>query len=351
MASLNSISDPHRDESTTKTRKQNVFAKKRSASSHPTPSLWQKRFFKWIDKKYPPAKAVELTRKNLYTFPTLMGFGFLGLGVLLWVLGTNYQNNLILALSYLLMSLMIVAILHTYANLAGIRVKVVAARPVFAGDNAQFLLEIRGIRAKGNDNITLRWWSGDIVHCNFTGESEQILVPAKTDKRGYFLPGKLLVETQFPLGLIRCWTWLNLDARVVVFPKPLKVDYPGDSPASDGGEQGIKTRGDDFEGLRPYRPGDAIKHIAWKHYAQEQGLFSKIFASYHHQDIWLEWQSFLHLDIEQRLSALCYWAVEFDRLAMPYGLRIPGKRMPPALGDTHKLQVLSALARFDIPEP
>lgn len=314
------------------------------------PSIWQKRFFKWIDKKYPPAKAVTLTRKNLYTFPTLMGFGFLGLGVLLWVLGTNYQNNLILALSYLLMSLMIVAILHTYANLAGLNVKVTAAKPVFAGETAQFQLEIGGVRARGNDNIAFKWWSGDAVHCDLVNDGERLLVPAVTDKRGYFSPGRLLIETQFPLGLIRCWTWLNLDAQVIVFPKPLKVDYPGDSPATDGGELGVKSRGDDFEGLRQYQPGDAIKHIAWKHYAQEQGLYTKLFASHHHQDIWLEWQSFLHLDIEQRLSALCYWALEFDRLAMPYGLRIPGKRLPPALGDTHKMNVLSALARFDLPD-
>ncbi|HEY7773823.1 MAG TPA: DUF58 domain-containing protein [Marinagarivorans sp.] len=317
------------------------------------PNRWQARFFRWIDKKRPASRSVLLTRKNLYTFPTLMGFGFLGLSLLLWLLGTNYQNNLILALSYLLMSLVVVAILHTYANLAGLRIKVLGAKPAFAGETVYFILQVEGARAKGCDNLTIRWWNGDDACFDFEPDgdgkhSAQIQVGVHAVHRGYLDPGKLLLESTFPLGLIRCWTWLNLDARAVVFPKPLKVQFPPQVTGENEGEGGeYAMGGDDFAGLKEYRAGDPIKHIAWKHFAREQGLYSKEYASAIDSDTWLEWNSFLQLAPEDRLSALCYWALEFDRLGIAYGLRLPGKQIPPAVDDGHRLTVLSALARFD----
>ena len=29
--------------------------------------------------------------------------------------------------------------------------------------------------------------------------------------RGWFSPGRLLLESTYPLGLLRCWTWVDLD--------------------------------------------------------------------------------------------------------------------------------------------
>lgn len=319
------------------------------------PGRWQQYFFNWIDRRSPAAVSVRLNRKNLFTFPTLMGFAFLGLSLLLWVLGTNYQNNLILALSYLLISLLVVSILHTYANLAGLNIKVLGAKPSFAGEPVQFILEVSGASARGNDNIAIKWWGGERVSFDFdasvaSGNStRQIAVALIAPQRGYIRPGKLLIESTYPLGLIRCWTWLNLDACAVVFPKPLKFDLPLNEALTGDGDHGEQVPGgDDFSGLKEYRVGDSIKHIAWKHYAREQGLYSKEYSQAKDAETWLQWQSFLHLPSEDRLSALCYWALEFDRLGIPYGLRLPGKQLPPALNEGHRLSILSALARFDI---
>lgn len=315
------------------------------------PTAWQRRFFKWIDKRSPAASSVLLTRKNLYTFPTVMGFIFLGLSLVLWMLGTNYQNNLILALSYLLISLLVVSILHTYANLAGLRFKVLGAKPAFAGEMLYFVLEVDEVRLKGCNNLNIRWWQGHNACFDFEPQqgsgAQQIMVGLYAHKRGYLRPGKLLIESTYPLGLIRCWTWINLDARAVVFPKPLKAQLPPKGKDDEGEHGQLVSGGDDFAGLKEYRPGDPIKHIAWKHYAREQGLYSKEYASANQVDAWLEWHSFLHLPPEDRLSALCYWALEFDKLGIPYGLKLPGKQLPPSLDDGHRLTVLSALARFD----
>ncbi|WP_372882923.1 DUF58 domain-containing protein [Psychromonas sp.] len=269
---------------------------------------------------------------------------------ILWLLGTSYQNNLVLALSYLLISLIVVAIFHTYANLAGLEIKVLGGKPAFVGEKAYFSLQVEGWRAKGYDNIIIRWWHGEDGCFDFAAkQTTQIQVGVETHKRGILQPGKLLIESVYPLGIIRCWTWLNLDASTVIFPKPLKVDFPAQLSTANDSEQGEQfADGDDFSGLREYRAGDPVKHIAWKHYAREQGLYSKEYASSRSHDNCLDWDKFSHLHVEERLRALCYWALQFEGLQKAYGLRLPGKQIPPALGDGHRLSVLSALACFDI---
>jgi uncharacterized protein (DUF58 family) len=54
--------------------------------------------------------------------------------------------------------------------------------------------------------------------------------------------------------------------------------------------------------------------------------------------------------VEQRLSHLCYWALEFERLNEEYGLRIPEVLIQPGSGEKHCNEVLKALALYGIPE-
>ena len=313
-------------------------------------SVWQLRFFRWIDKRNPVARTVRLTQKNLYIIPSKAGFSFFVLSFTLWLLGTSYQNNLVLALSYLLISLIVVAIFHTYANLAGLEITVLGSKPTFVDEKVYFSLQVQGDRAKGYDNLIIRWWNGDDSCFDFAGkQSTQIEVGVYAHKRGILKPGKLLIESVYPLGILRCWTWLNLDVNAVIFPKPVKVDFPAQLTGANESEQGEQVAGgDDFAGLKEYRAGDPVKHIAWKHYAREQGLYSKEYGSTRNHDHWLDWDEFAHLPIEARLSALCYWALQFERLQNAYGLRLPGKQIPPALGDGHRLTVLTALACFHL---
>jgi len=310
----------------------------------------QKRFFSWIDKRTPFAKQALLTRKNLYILPTKTGMSFFILSFLLWLIGTSYQNNLVLALSYLLISLVVVAIFHTYTNLAGIEVKALGAKPGFAGDSIYYNLQVTGHRVKNHDSLIIRWWEGEPAVFNFpANQVTQIEVGLEAHQRGILHPGKLLIETVYPLGIIRCWTWLNLDVSAIVFPKPLKASFPVQLVGHNENEQGEQVSGgEDFSGLKEYRAGDPVKQISWKHYAREQGLYSKEYSGTRNHHNWLDWDEFAHLEAEQRLSAMCYWALTFEQQQTPYGLRLPTIKVSPALGDAHKLKVLSALACFEL---
>ncbi len=286
---------------------------------------WETRFYRWVDNRSPQAQSISLNRKNLYTFPNLSGGAYLLVTLIIWILGTNYQNNLILALAYLMVSIFIVAIFHAFTNLAGIRITFVDSKPAFAGEPVAFVLELASTHKHGCDHLELRW-PGAITQTISLAPNEplRLTVYAQCQTRGYFWPGRLLVQSRFPLGIIRCWTWLRLDARALIYPAPLACTEPeklSDSGREEGG--GNQRGGDEFAGLRDYQAGDPIKHIAWKQYAQEKGLLTKEYEAYISAEKWLDWKS-LNLPLEARLSGLCYWALTYEQHRIPYGLALPG---------------------------
>jgi uncharacterized protein (DUF58 family) len=320
---------------------------------HPLPHLLSRPlsrwFFYWIDKRTPRSRLVQLTRKNLYIFPNLNGLLYGVMTLVIWLLGTNYQNNLILALSYLMLSLFIVAIPHTFANMAGVSVRFVSAKPAFAGEPATFVLELSTNHKRGCENLSIGWQNGESQEVSLKfQEPQQVQLRAPSKWRGYLRPGRLLVQSRFPLGIIRCWSWLNLDAWALIYPAPIAIDEPPPSAVS-GREEGGNARrgGDDFSGLRDYAAGDPIKHIAWKQFAQNKGLFTKEYETLFSAEKWLDWNSLTQLQ-EPRLSGLCYWALQYDRQQIPYGLSLPGLTLAPALGDPHLSAVLAALAQFNL---
>ena len=86
--------------------------------------------------------SVALARRRIYILPTRFGATF-GLVVFAMLLGSlNYGASLGFALTFLLAGVALVAMHHCHNNLLGIEVRVLAAPPVFAGERAEFPIEI-----------------------------------------------------------------------------------------------------------------------------------------------------------------------------------------------------------------
>ena len=311
------------------------------------------RFFKFVDKRVPKHTEHTLNRHNLYTFPTPMGFAYLLLALLIWLLGTNYQNNLILALSYLMLSIFVITILHAYFNLAGVSVSCKSAQPCFVGEILLFKVQIQARSKNGCDGLQLKWQprvnttNHKAVINIYDQPSVTATVGCIAPRRGAFSPKRLRVESVYPLGLIRCWCWLNFSNTGLVYPEPKPCAWPESTGAGEDGEQvAVRTTGDEFYGFRPYQSGDALKTIAWKHYARDRGLVTLQHASPATAEVWLNWQSFSHAGVENSLSYLCYWALQLHQQDLAFGLVLPEKTFAPSRGDRHLNQVLQALACY-----
>ncbi|MFA7553276.1 MAG: DUF58 domain-containing protein [Spongiibacteraceae bacterium] len=293
-------------------------------------------------------RSVTLTQRRIFIFPSQPGCWFFVVLLVMLIAAINYQNNMTFALVFLLLSVFIVTILHTFANLSGLTLSALRTFPVFAGENAEFELLVARSGNKDYFDINIGWPASDHYAVTLTDCSSQVFslfLPAT--QRGYFKPNRLLVETRYPLGLLRAWTWLALDIEVLVFPKPLPCVLAGEAFIDQGEEGGVinVTSSDDFYALTPYRAGDPLKHIDWKSYAKGQELQVKQFASFQEQRIWLELQLFTG-SLEQRLSKLCYWVLELEKNNVEYGLRLGDEKITPAKGQQHQLRVLTALAVY-----
>lgn len=170
-------------------------------------------------------------------------------------------------------------------------------------------------------------------------------------RRGWLDPGRIVVDTVFPFGICRAWSLpdlrLRLRLRCLVYPRPQECDLDWLlANQLHAGNTTLVRGSDDFHSLREYRAGDPLKHVAWKNFARGQGMLLKEFASTMDQKVWLRWEMFSDLDIESRLSRLCWCAIRLDETGIDFGLEIPGRSIAPAKGEVHYRQVLEALALY-----
>lgn len=316
-----------------------------------TQGLLGRRWQRWLLRRIPPASQVRLDNRRIFILPSRVGLAFAGALLLMLLVGINYQNSLAYALTFLLASVFVVAILHTYRNLAGLTLQAAAAAPVFLGERAQFNLRLHS-EGRAHQALNLSWppQPGQSFDVPAAGACDcQLSLP--TLQRGWLRPGRLRVESLFPLGLLRAWSWVDLQLAVLVYPRPLPGELPASAGLQDDDEPGSLAQGrgvDDFQGLRDYQPGDSRRRLHWKAYSRGQGLLVKDFAALAGRDLCLDFAS-LTGDVEQRLSLLCHWVLQLSLREQPFALRLPGVELAVDSGDAHRDACLRALALFGQP--
>lgn len=291
-----------------------------------------------------------LTQRRIYILPSRAGLWYGLLVLLLLLASVNFNVSLGFALCFLLAGLGLVGIWRTFKNLAGLRLQALDGRPVYAGDEATFAIVVHNPTRLVRYALDVRAGQGDVQSLDVPARStSRVEVVHASTKRGWLDLEPLRVQTSYPLGLFRAWTRLPLPARCLVYPRPAApAPLPQGIPDARREGQRSALGSDDFHGLRPYVQGDGTHRIAWKALAAGQGLFTKQFVAAASDEVWLDWSELEPLDTESRLSRLARWAVDADRNAIRFGLRIPGQVIPPGGGTDHLHRVLCALALFGL---
>jgi uncharacterized protein (DUF58 family) len=310
----------------------------------------RRRFREWVNRRIPPARSVTLDQKRIFIFPSRAGL-FFGLSLLVMLMAAiNYQNNMSYALTFLLATLFIIATLHTFANLSGLTIRALKAEPAFPGQVTEFNVLVEKGKQRDHFGLHLQWPDSTDALINLVDDDRvKVRLHTTVGPRGWYSPGRLLLESNYPLGLLRCWTWVDLDLYALVYPQPLaSAELPGLATDKPDGASVPVSGSDDFYGFRDYRRGDSLRQIHWKGLAKGQSVQTKQYAAYADRSVWLDWDMFPSLGIEQRLSHLCYWVLAFEARNEEYGLRIPGVVIEPAVGEAHRDRVLKELAVYGL---
>lgn len=310
-------------------------------------NIWfSKRAQRWLARKIPVVSSTSLHRKNIFILPTGHGLLFVTATTLVFVTAINYVLSLAFGLAFLMISLFLITILHTFRNLQHMTVKGLNANAVFAGEDAAFPVLLRRGNGRVHETLELRFPGGIFSYAELLdSEQERVNVYLPAPQRGVLRAPRLIVQTRFPLGLWRAWSRLDLGLSCLVYPAPVAAPLRRPSLAvSSGTAESTRPGAEDFHGLRNYLPGDSLKHVAWKNLARGQGLKVKQFVDMVDDQLILDWSMFPGLNAEERLSRLCFWVLKLARSETEYGLRIPGVDIPAGSGEVHRKRLLTELA-------
>ena len=316
------------------------------------------RFANWLYGFTPPeVGTVVLVHRRVYILPARLGWLFGGTLAILLIGSINYALSLGFALTFLLGGMGLAGMVHTARNLARLSISTGRAEPVFAGESAQFRLYLDAPGAFERPAILARHVrSGAQLVTDVPGGAlAEIVLAVPAVRRGWLPLGRVMLETRFPLGLFRAWSYVEPDARCLVYPRPERSPLPPQSADANAGANRASAPGnDDFAGLRGYQRSDSPRHVAWKAVARgdtlstrSDDMLTKQFTGEASAELWLDWQLLQGATgLEQRLSRLAGWVLAAERGGAHYGLRLPGVEIAPGRGEAHRAACLQALALY-----
>ncbi len=306
----------------------------------------------WFMSRLPDdPEHIVLDRKRIYIVPSRLGFIFAGVLLIMILASINYQTNLGFLLTFLLASMVMVVMLHTFRNLRHLHIQTLRAKDVFMGENIFFPVLVS---SRGNQHfysLAIESPCGKTPVFNLQpGQKSQQTISCPTKKRGKYVFPQFRIFTLFPFGLFYSWCLIRPTAYVWVYPKASTSSRPlplgeADSQSDHKGSRLVKGN-EDFFAIRDYQKGDRLKQIAWKALAKGQALQSKEFVNQVSSDLWLDEALLNEADTELKLSQLCRWILDAEQLGLDYGLRLKHIEIPPDHGKMHQTRCLQALAAY-----
>ena len=321
---------------------------------HPVQHI-RARIDRFWTSRLKPADSTTLTQRNVYILPTQAGWMLAATLLVLLVASINYQLNLGYVLTFLLAGCVVVGMHVCHGTLRGLTLHLGAPDATFAGSAALVTVQLNSLRTTPRYGIGVAvLGSGQWAWTDVGAQgSAQVQIAFHPERRGLQALPTLTAETHFPLGTFRVWTVWRPAARLLVYPaaEPHAPPLPAGQPSAGGSSSAQRQSTGEFDGVRAYRRGDALKTVVWKKVAKSGQLVSRDSQQAQRFELWLDLQhtgSFASgaASLEHKLSRLCAWVLAAERQGLRYGLRLPGKDIAPDSGEAQQRACLTALALY-----
>jgi uncharacterized protein (DUF58 family) len=292
--------------------------------------------------------AIRLDRRSVFILPSSAGIAFVLSLLLMLLVAINYQNSLAYALCFLSGSVAMVAMVHTWRNLAGVSIEALASAPIFVGDQAEFCLRLTADRRLPHA-LLLGWSKQPMQPCELSSTG-LVSLHKPALQRGWLKAEVIRLESRFPLGIFVAWSLLDSEQKVLVYPQPLP-GFPAQRTDLGEGTASRQQGLGDYQGVRSWQPGESLRRMDWKAYSRGRGLLVKDFVAQAGADSLLDFDA-LSGDTEHRLSLLCHEVVRMTQQRQTFSLHLPGQQIGPDAGQAHSEACLRALALYALePSP
>lgn len=297
------------------------------------------RFEKRIIKKKKPSN-------QIYILPTRNGIYYIIINFLSFMIGLSYRSNIVLLISFILVSYLIMIMVSSNFSLKDMMIKSLKIENNFKseGINSFFYIE-------NNSKKTisyLRFFIGkklenEILNIDHVLAFEQKFHQGQNNQfaRGYHEGNIIKITCQGPIKLFTTWTYKKLLYDFYVYPSPIKAN-----------QKNIANIYKDYSGIIldheyerhiPYHESLSPRNVDWKYYSKSDQLLWKKSHGSNNSSIKLIYQP-NQVDQETHLGELTWlikWAY-FNKV--PWELSILESKYGPSLRRDHYQQSLERLS-------
>ena len=330
--------------------------------ARPVRHFFQKHFERWLARRIPNQPEHQLNSRNIMIYPTRFGLAYLGFVVLVFLLGTNYQNNIILLFSYLLASLFISVMLHSFYNFSQLRFYSVAKQQGYAEQPLYFVIKITTEKTHYdiNAHFTDKALNSQVEKIELCQQgSHELRLVYRTLQRGKHWLGRVTVFSEYSLGLFKSKSILDFGHYAIIYPKAksliadqYQLSAQADEPSIDSYQSTNSVGTDDFSELKSFVRGESKARTAWKQLAKGQGHYSKHYQAEQSQLHWLKLSEMPSNDVEIQLAYLSFLIGELTASNQSFGLQLSTElscqsmNIAPNSGFHHQQACLTALALY-----
>jgi protein-glutamine gamma-glutamyltransferase len=269
----------------------------------------------------------------------------------MWYAAEAQSNGAAHLIALLTAMLGLLSWLHARANLRGLSVRLVGARPEVQAAGRGIPVELRATGAVSPCGLEVHAIGAGapvFVESVPAGGTVVVELPPPLNPAGGAL--KLLVRSVYPLGLFSAECVVETAWVRRVHPQPagdLPLPAPNTTRQGDAvavaSARGHSSGGDDFAGLREWRAGDSPRHIDWRAAARGGPLMVKAWSSGVQGGVVLDWDA-LPLEEAARAPQLAQWLHACENEGRPYELRLPGRVIRAGHGPAHLRRCMAALS-------
>lgn len=324
----------------------------------PTRSRWRQAFHDYFNRHRKANARMALNWNNIYVLPSKAGW-MLAITLLILLLASiNFQLNLGYVLTFLLAGSALASVWLGHQNLRGLQLQIQALAPVFQGERATVPVQLQATDAPRQRHglaLALNRTRGALawVHTDLAAQqTHSIALGSIPHQRGWHRVPRIVIETRYPLGVFRLWSYWQPDARILVYPTPESPMPPVVTVSqNDAGQHtALPTGADEQDGVRSYQRGDPLRSIVWKKAANAMAsgageLVARSGQTSATQSLWLEAQATGLNDPEAQIHRLTAWVLHAHQQHWQWGLKLPsGAQLPVSSGAQHLQACLTALA-------
>lgn len=286
---------------------------------------------------------------------TKVGILYTLITIFLGISAVNTGNNLLYVAVSFLLSFMWLSGVFARQNLKGIKIFLSPPTECYARKKTilKVILEKRGLFP--SLMLTLRvgllnskkelYLLGKIP---FLKGKKELFLEFLPEGRGEAQVFEIEISSTFPAFFFRRFFKIRDEVKFLVFPEPKACRGPDELSKKKGEDtSGRKEGSSEFEGLSDFQAGTPKKLISWRAYAKWEELKKKVFSEEESPALIIDLTRLKGESLEEKLSCATYLILRASEEGKAFGIKIKDRFVPPGKGNTHRLKILSLLAKYE----